>query len=74
MDKLQVCNKGLYSPAVLKYPVSDENWKFDQKVKDEITLFEKFFKSPGGNNNIAIGKLNVITTINAGKILLALLW
>ena len=69
-----MCSKGLYSPEVSKYPLSKENWKFDQNVSEEIMHFEKFCKSAGGKRTKAKGIVNAIVIINAGKILLALLW
>ena len=54
--------------------LSKENWKFDQNVSEEIMLFEKFCKSAGGKRTKAKGIVNAIVIINAGKILLALLW
>ena len=61
----------------LKNNFIGKNFVFDnrrvEKVSEEIILFDKFCKSIGGSKNIATGKLNAITIIKAGKILLALL-
>ena len=69
-----MCSKGLYSPGVSKYPLSEENWKFDQNVSEEMILLEKLCKSSGGKRSKVKGKVKATVIINAGKILLALLW